>query len=217
MKNLLIAVALSALVCGACTGSKARLASSDPANNPAVVTHDIDNFNAQKATFNLRIKNFNIAGGEWVKGSDMGIVELERAGIAQMQQYGYAYMPDPEQSRYTVEFHLTCYDPAGGSETSLIPEDGMALPGGFAWAPYAADEKTYVFTMHSGKAPAGPKSCAGRMLLLIRDREGGGQGTVYAGHHSLAPCPYEQGCVFAACQEQHKDEVLNYLDIVFPE
>ena len=69
MKNLLIAVALSALVCGACTGSKARLASSDPANNPAVVTHDIDNFNAQKATFNLRIKNFNIAGGEWVKGA----------------------------------------------------------------------------------------------------------------------------------------------------
>ena len=135
------------------------------------------------------------------EGSDMGIVELERAGIAQMQEYGYAYTPDPEQSRYTIELPPDMLHPAGGSETSLIPEDGMPLPGGFAWAPYAVDEQTYVFTIHSGEAPAGPKSCAGRMLLLIRDREGGGQGTVYAGHHSLAPCPYEQGCVFAACQE----------------
>lgn len=216
MKNMLIAVALSALVCGACTGSKARLANTDPTNSPAV-THDIDSFNAQKATFNLRITNFNIAGGEWVKGEDTGIVGLERAGIAQMEQYGYAYMPNPEQSRYTVEFHLTCYDPAGGPETSRIPEDLMTLPGGFAWEPYAVDERTYVFTIHSGDSAAGPKSCAGRMLLLIRDSEGGGQGTVYAGHHSLPPCPYEQGCAFDACLEQHKSEMLNYLDIVFPE
>jgi len=55
------------------------------------------------------------------------------------------------------------------------------------------------------------------MLLLIRDREEGIGGTVYAGHHSLAPCPYEQSCAFAACLERHKSEVLNYLDIVFPE
>jgi hypothetical protein len=56
------------------------------------------------------------------------------------------------------------------------------------------------------------------MLLLIRDsKEGVSPGTVYAAHHSLAPCPYEPGCAFDACREQQKEALLNYLDVVFPE
>ena len=118
MKNLLISAALlSTVIFSACAGKtgEATLASSDPANTPAAATIDLDSFKAQKETFTLRIKNFKIAQGQWVPGDDIGIVDLERAAIMHLEQAGYAYTPDPGKSRYNIEFHLTCYDPAGGA------------------------------------------------------------------------------------------------------
>lgn len=223
MRNLLIsAIVLSAFVFGACaakSGPDTMLADTDPANSPAVVTRDLDDFKAiQNASFTLRVKNFMLADGQWAPGGDIGIVELEKAAIEHLKLAGYSYTPYPEKSRYNIEFHLTCFDPAGGHEISQAPDFMTLYPDDFAWGPYAVEEKTVVFTITPGEAQqAGPRSCSGRMLMMVRDRGEAGAGAVYAGHHNLTPCPYEQGCAFDACREPHKKEMLKYLDIVFTE
>jgi hypothetical protein len=218
MKNLLrsfvvlFVVMLSA--CAAGPGTKAALVATDP-TAPAVAALDINDFKPQSAIFSLRIKEFEIRNGTWNAANDDSVVELERNAIQQLEQAGYAYTPNPEQAQYNIEFHLTCYDPSGASQASeglgAFPDDGF-------WGPYAVNERTYVFNITSG-APAqnGPPHCSGRMLILVRDREAGTPHKVYAGKHSLSFCSYTQGCSFSACQDQQKNAVLNYLDIVFPE
>ena len=213
---------LCAIACASCAGPAANqsgLAGTDPANTPAAATMSLDSFKAQKTSFTLRVKNFKVDRGQWVPGSDIGIVDLETAAIQHLQQAGYTYTPYPDKSRYNIELHLTCYDPAGGVvQKSMGPVLVTEYPDDFTWGPYAIDEKTVVYTITPDEAQQiGPQRCSGRMLFLVRDREGGGQGTVYAGHHNLPACPFVQGCAFAACLEPHRQELLKYLDIVFPQ
>ncbi len=222
MKNLLIStVVMAAFVFGACaakSGPEATLANTDPANSPAAVTRSLDDLKTQKASFTLRIKDFKIVDGQWALGGNIGVVELERAAIEHLKEAGYPYTPYPEKSRYNIEFHLTCYDPAGGQQEvqageyiATYQEDGF-------WGPYAIEEKKVVFTINPGEQQkAGPRSCSGRMLMMVRDRGENVVGTVYAGHHRLASCPYEEGCAFDACRAPHRTEVLKYLEIVFSE
>ena len=221
MKNLLKGfVILSVLIVSACSampGTKAALVATDPAA-PTVVTLDINDFKPQSAMFSLRIKEFEIRNGTWSPAYDDGDVELERKAIQQMEQAGYAYTPNPEQARYNIEFHLTCYDLSKSFWKNLAPEALVPFPDDGFWGPYAANERTYVFNITSG-APKqeGPQHCSGRMLILVRDRETGPPHKVYAGKHSLPFCPYSQGCSFSACKDQQAGAVLNYLDVVFPE
>jgi hypothetical protein len=210
-----------AIACASCAGPAAiqsRLADTDPANTPAVATMSLDSFTAQKTSFTLRVKNFKVENGQWVPGGNIGIVDIETAAIQHLQQAGYTYTPYPDKSRYNIEFHLTCYDPAGGVvQKSTGPVLMTEYPDDFSWGPYAIEEKTVVYTITPGETQqVGPARCSGKMLLLVRDRQGGGPGTVYAGHHNLPACPFEQGCAFSACLEPHRQEILKYLDIAFP-
>ena len=221
MKNILKCAALiSALACAACANSaaiQAKLDAADPANSPATVTRILDNFKPDKTSFTLRVKNFKIQDGQWVPGDNIGIVDLETAAIEYLQKQGYTYTPYPDKSRYNIEFHLTCYDPNGGAvQHSKGPVLITEYPDDFSWGPYAVEEKTIVYTINPDESQLlGPQRCSGKMLLLVRDHQGSGQGDVYAGHHSLPACAFQQGCPFSSCQEPHRVEILKYLEIVF--
>ena len=216
MRKLLTStVLLSALAFGACagkTGPAPTLENTDPASISSVEARNFNDFKAVKATFTLRIKNFEVINGRWAPSDDMGVTELEREAIHHLQQAGFTYTPDPDQSRYNIEFHLTCYDPVTAHQIKSTPEEIAPFLNDGVWGPYTVA----VFTIHSGSTQqSGPPHCSGRMLLLVRDHEESSPVNVYAAHHDLNYCPYEQGCSFDTCLEPHKKEILKYLDIVF--
>ncbi len=205
MRKLLTStVLLSVLAFAACAGK------TGPALTPSVEARKFNDFTAVKAsTFTLRIKNFEIINGRWAPRSHMGVTRLAREAIHHMQQAGFTYTPEADQSRYNIEFDLTCYDPVAAQST---PEGIIPFPNDGFWGPHAVT----VFTIHSGSTQqSGPPHCSGRILLLVRDNEQSSPGNVYATHKDLSYCPYEQGCSFDACFEPQKKEILKYLGIVF--
>jgi len=205
MRKLLTnAVLLSVLALAACAGK------TGPPPTPSVEARKFNDFTAVKAsTFTLRIKNFEIINGRWTPSSHMGVTRLAREAIHHMQQAGFTYTPDADQSRYNIEFDLTCYDPAAAQST---PDGIIPFPHDGFWGPH----QVTVFTIHSGPTQqSGPPHCSGRILLLVRDNEQMPPGNVYATHKDLSYCPYEQGCSFDACFEPHKKKILEYLGIVF--
>jgi hypothetical protein len=156
MRKLLTStVLLSVLAFAACAGK------TGPALTPSVEARKFNDFTAVKAsTFTLRIKNFEIINGRWAPRSHMGVTRLAREAIHHMQQAGFTYTPEADQSRYNIEFDLTCYDPAAAQSTpdGIIPfsNDGF-------WGPH----QVTVFTIHSGsRQQSGPPHCSGRILLL---------------------------------------------------
>ena len=205
MRKLLTStVLLSVLAFAACAGK------TGPVPTPVVEARKFNDFTAvQASTFTLRIKNFEIINGRWSLSSNMGVTKLAREAIHHMQQAGFIYTPEADQSRYNIEFQLTCYDPLAAQST---PEGIIPFPNDVFWGPHAVT----VFTIHSGSTqPSGPPHCSGRILLLVRDNEQSSPGNVYATHKDLSYCPYEQGCSFDACFEPHKKKILEYLGIVF--
>ena len=214
MRKLLASIVLlSVLAFAACagkTGPASTLENSGPANISSVEARKFNDFTAVKAsTFTLRIKNFEIINGRWESSDHMGVTKLAREGIHHMQQAGFTYTPEADQSRYNIEFQLTCYDPVAAQST---PEGIIPFPNDGFWGPHAVT----VFTIHSGSTQQSDlPHCSGRILLLVRDNEQSSPGNVYATHKDLSYCPYEQGCSFNACFEPQKKEIGKYLDIVF--
>jgi len=205
MRKLLTnAVLLSVLALAACAGK------TGPPPTPSVEARKFNDFKAVKAsTFTLRIKNFTIINGRWASSNHMGVTRLAREAIHHMQKAGFTYTPEADQSRYNIEFDLTCYDPAAAQST---PDGIIPFQNDVFWGPHQAT----VFTIHSGPTQqSNPPHCSGRILLLVRDNEQMPPGNVYATHKDLSYCPYEQGCSFDACFEPHKKRILEYLGIVF--
>ena len=136
---VMISIVLFALALGACAGSPSK--NADP-SRPNIAALDINDLKPVKASFTLRIKNFERRGRAWVPALD-AVPDMEKAAIEYLESDGYTYTPYPDQSRYNIEFHLTCYDPFS-DEPAEAPQ--MDPDYGF-WGPYAGDERTYVFTI----------------------------------------------------------------------
>lgn len=205
---LMISAVLFAVTLGACSANPVR--NPDPSRTDAAAI-DISELRPEKASFTLRIKIFERRGGTWVPALD-AVPEMEKAAIEYLEKDGYTYTPYPDQSRYNIEFHLTCYDPFGDDrqhDPAPFADDGF-------WGPYAYHERAYVVTITPGAPqPAGPKYCAGKMLILVRDREAGNGQKVYAATQDLEPCAYSGGCAFSACRDRQANAVIKYLNIVF--